>query len=159
MHCGDLTKFYSRPSAEDMTDMTFRAYRCSGNQASLLDCDKVELPDHNETIAQVECSGTINMSLSKGCWGKVRILAEGKSEGVCADSWTEEMSRALCRDQGCGEAIVEVNKPPSKEHVMFKSLHIISKNFTLRESTFVKMENREMCDPAYVICAGNTLFI
>uniref|UniRef100_A0A3B3C2T6 SRCR domain-containing protein n=1 Tax=Oryzias melastigma TaxID=30732 RepID=A0A3B3C2T6_ORYME len=59
MHCGNLIKFYSRPSAEDMTDMTFRAYRCSGNHASLLDCDKVELPDHNETIAQVECSGNV----------------------------------------------------------------------------------------------------
>ncbi|RVE70200.1 hypothetical protein OJAV_G00062080 [Oryzias javanicus] len=158
MHCGDLTKFYSRPSTEDMTDMTFRAYRCSGNQASLLHCDKVELPDHNETIAQVECSGTINMSLSNGCWGKVRILAEEKSGGVCADTWTEEMSRTLCRDQGCGDNVLKVRKPPSRERVLFKSLHTLGYNFTLRESTFVKMQPGGMCVPAYVVCAGSTKY-
>ncbi|RVE70199.1 hypothetical protein OJAV_G00062070 [Oryzias javanicus] len=155
MHCGDLTKFYSRPSAEDTTDMTFRAYRCSGNQASLLHCDKVELLDHNETIAQVECSGTIKMSLSNGCWGKVHILAEEKSGGVCADTWTEEMSRTLCRDQGCGDNVLKVRKPPSGERVLFKSLHTLGYNFTLRESTFVKMQPEEKCVPAYVVCAGS----
>uniref|UniRef100_A0A3B3H7D8 SRCR domain-containing protein n=1 Tax=Oryzias latipes TaxID=8090 RepID=A0A3B3H7D8_ORYLA len=154
MHCGRLTKFSSSSSAGDISDMIFRAYRCSGKQRSLFDCDKVELPDHNETIAQVECSGKINVSLSEGCWGKVRIFAEGKSEGVCADSWTEEMSKTLCQETSCGEAVFKARKLPSKEVVTFKSLHTVGNNSNLRESTFVKTENREMCVPAYVICGG-----
>uniref|UniRef100_A0A3P9LN34 SRCR domain-containing protein n=1 Tax=Oryzias latipes TaxID=8090 RepID=A0A3P9LN34_ORYLA len=154
MHCGRLTKFSSRPSAGDISDMTFRAYRCSGNQSSLFDCDKVELPDHNENIAQVECSGKINVSLSEGCWGKVRIIAEGKSEGVCSDSWTEEMSKTLCQETSCGEAVFKARKLPTREVVTFKSLHTVGNNSNLRESTFVKTEKRETCVPAYVICGG-----
>uniref|UniRef100_A0A8C7YD20 SRCR domain-containing protein n=1 Tax=Oryzias sinensis TaxID=183150 RepID=A0A8C7YD20_9TELE len=159
MHCGRLTNFSSSSSAGDISDMTFRAYRCSGKQSSLFDCDKVELPDHNETIAQVECSGKINVSLSEGCWGKVRIFAEGKYKGVCADSWTEEMSKTLCQETSCGETILKVRKPPPRALVTFKSLHTIGNNSSLRESTFVKTEKRERCIPAYVVCEGKISFM
>ncbi|XP_023812128.1 scavenger receptor cysteine-rich type 1 protein M160 [Oryzias latipes] len=155
MHCGRLTKFSSSSSTGDISNMTFRAYRCSGKQRSLFDCDKVELPDHNDTIAQVECSGKINVSLSEGCWGKVRIFAEGKFEYVCADSWTEEMSKTLCQETSCGETILKVRKPPPRAVVTFKSLHTVGNNSSLRESTFVKTEDIERCIPAYVVCEGS----
>ncbi|XP_078026342.1 scavenger receptor cysteine-rich type 1 protein M130 isoform X1 [Epinephelus lanceolatus] len=159
MHCGTARDFSSIKSpGVDNTTSKLKSYSCSSPKASLFDCEeKVPLPsNHNDTIAFVDCSEKIQMTLTNGCWGEVNICVGNKCGGVSADTWTTEKSNLLCKKLACeGRALTAISKPP-KSKVIFKSLHMTEETTNLEQCNFVSNDkNNTDYDPAYVVCSGS----
>lgn len=80
--------------------------------------------------------------------------------GVCADTWTEDMSVALCKSKKCGDRVLKPFSQPTPKAIIVKSLHAINKVTDLNRYTYVKnMDNDKSCEqkPAYVVCSGNNM--
>ncbi|KAL7399027.1 hypothetical protein ABVT39_018790 [Epinephelus coioides] len=159
MHCGTARNFKSiKSTGVDNTTSKLKSYSCSSPKASLFDCEeKVPLPsNHNDSIAFVDCSEKIQMTLTNGCWGMVNICAGNKCGGVSADTWTTEKSNLLCKKLACGDrALTAISKPP-KSKVIFKSLHMTEETTNLEQCNFVSNDKNDTdYDPAYVVCSDS----
>uniref|UniRef100_A0A8C6LBY0 Scavenger receptor cysteine-rich type 1 protein M130-like n=1 Tax=Nothobranchius furzeri TaxID=105023 RepID=A0A8C6LBY0_NOTFU len=156
MHCGKALNF-SVSLHNKKEPLWGESRRCSSNDTSLFECNAIALPpDHNDTVASVTCSGEINMTLSSGCFGFVEISAAGKKGRACGDTWTNDMSKQLCRDLGCGNDILESNKQ-DKTQISFKSFHGRGRYSSPSTYSFNLMEHGERCDQSavYVVCTGS----
>ncbi|XP_017266705.1 scavenger receptor cysteine-rich type 1 protein M130 [Kryptolebias marmoratus] len=156
LHCGKAKTFQLK-SYNGTTPVWNKTYSCSSNDKSLFECNTTPLPDSNQTIAHVTCTGNITLELKNRCWGDVLITAEGKTGGIYADTWTQDMSTKLCEELNCGDAIEHPTSQSDQKDVIFKSLHARSENTTLNKYTFVKREDNENTggNKAYVICKGS----
>ena len=100
------------------------------------------------------------MTLTEGCWGTVNVCMGGNCGRVCKDSWTDKNSEMLCKERGCGDEVLTPYKTPGKTNVIFKSLHKTKNTANLTECNFVKNDEEDLlCEPAYVVCSGNGLFV
>ncbi|KAK2851022.1 hypothetical protein Q5P01_007298 [Channa striata] len=160
-HCGVAVNFTAEnfTSVQDAEKKLLTASLCPRDAESLFDCLELNTmsPDLNATVASVTCSGKINITLSRGCWGVVTICMGGACGGVFADTWTMDQSQMLCKNLGCGEKALEAAKD-SKDVMMFKSLHSTKHITQLSQSNFLKCNNSKgMCysNPAYVVCSGS----
>ncbi|XP_056241245.1 scavenger receptor cysteine-rich type 1 protein M160 [Seriola aureovittata] len=158
-NCGTVSNFTSVPSTDKQAKFWDKSYKCSSNGKSLFECEtKTPSSDHNETIARVTCTGTITMSLTKTCWGHVIINMNGRSGGVCGDSWTQEHSEMLCKSRGCGDHVLKAINQAENIDVLVKSLHNTDLTNDLTRSNFVLNDEKDnTCNrnPAYVICSGS----
>ncbi|XP_059188425.1 scavenger receptor cysteine-rich type 1 protein M160-like [Centropristis striata] len=156
-HCGEADTFTSIPN--NLTgDVWTESYSCPSTATSLFDCKQGTKPDQNDTIATVECKGTINVSLSNTCWGTVKACIDGKCGGVCAETWTPERSKQLCKNWDCGENILKPFSKPANHPVTVKSLHSTKNINNLDRCSFIKYDgNDNTCNnnPAYVVCSGS----
>uniref|UniRef100_UPI003AAB80D5 scavenger receptor cysteine-rich type 1 protein M130 n=1 Tax=Centroberyx gerrardi TaxID=166262 RepID=UPI003AAB80D5 len=158
MHCGIVTNYtFISPSAGMKNDVWHESYNCLSEDKSLTDCQKYNGTASNDSIAVVTCSGNITVNLKHQCWGKVEMCAEGKCGGVCADSWTDDKSKLLCKNLGCGNNILPVDLLKKNEFgVTIKSLHTTQQTTSLNESSIViNSDNYCNNNPVYVACSGS----
>ncbi|KAM4610649.1 scavenger receptor cysteine-rich type 1 protein M160 [Polymixia lowei] len=160
MHCGDASNFTSALRSvvkEDGMDMDVweESYSCSSTEASLFKCPKTRrTPPKNDSIAFVSCSVETTVRLKDNCWGKVEVCRNEECGGVCADAWTRNQSIMLCKELGCGDAILSNLKMKGK--VAIKSMHMTQQTTKLADCNLVKNEGDYCNDnPAYVVCSGS----
>ncbi|XP_068615102.1 scavenger receptor cysteine-rich type 1 protein M160-like, partial [Brachionichthys hirsutus] len=158
MSCRKALEFNSVPSTHMKGDIWIGSYECSSNNASLFECKNATLPsDHYDTIATVECSGNISVTLSNSCWGNVNACVEGNCGNVCEDTWTKHKSSMLCENLNCGIPI-RTNGQPGKGRVIIKSVHLTNHTTNLNQCNLVLNSKKDTsCDhkPAYVVCSGS----
>uniref|UniRef100_A0A3Q1EPS4 SRCR domain-containing protein n=1 Tax=Acanthochromis polyacanthus TaxID=80966 RepID=A0A3Q1EPS4_9TELE len=156
MHCGTADNFTSTPRADQ--EVWSHSYNCSRSETSLFECDNTEISSNvsqNASIASVNCSGTIKLKLTK-CWGNVNMFMEGKSGGICADTWTEDNSEMLCKEQGCGSKVLKSFNQQSQTEIMVHSLHAMQPNAKLNQYNFIMNDQGRTCQkPASVVCSGS----
>ncbi|XP_029013231.1 scavenger receptor cysteine-rich type 1 protein M130 isoform X2 [Betta splendens] len=156
-HCGGVTQFGVISNSDMRRDVWNKSVTCSVNHTSLFECDENEAaPDHNETIANVTCSGHIAVKLSNGCWGHVNVSMGNQWGGVCTDAWGDAKSLRLCKDLGCGDKILTPISIPGGFPVILNSLHDTKQETKLSKCNIVKDEYND-CKKgaAYVICSGS----
>ncbi|XP_068193104.1 scavenger receptor cysteine-rich type 1 protein M160 [Antennarius striatus] len=158
MHCGKALNFNSVHRTQAATDIWDASYMCSSNNTSVFECKNRTLPpDHYDSVAALECSGTISITLTDDCWGNVNVCVGGDCGDVCADSWTVNKSSMLCENLGCGTPI-GTNREPEERGVIVKSLHCTTHTTNVNQCNLVlNSEKDTSCDhrPAYVVCSGH----
>ncbi|XP_054869240.1 LOW QUALITY PROTEIN: scavenger receptor cysteine-rich type 1 protein M130 [Amphiprion ocellaris] len=161
MHCGNAVPNTNSTSRADEMEVWSLSYNCSRNETSLFECANTTIPsdvNQNASIASVTCSGEIHLKLTKRCWGNVEISMEGKSGGICADTWTEDNSRMLCEEQGCENNVLKsLSLSPRQAEIMVLSLHAMQPTANLSQYNFImKQDNDRTCQkPASVVCSGS----
>ncbi|XP_037627923.1 deleted in malignant brain tumors 1 protein-like [Sebastes umbrosus] len=85
--------------------------RCTGNETSLTDCPHPGLENHNcnhREDAGVICEGnTVRLVNSHSrCSGRVEILHNNRWGTVCDDIWDLNDAQVVCRQMGCGRALL-----------------------------------------------------
>lgn len=106
-------------------------------------------------------TGNKTVSLTETCWGNVKVCFGGKCGGVCADSWTKDLSELLCKSLDCGNTVLSATKMHDKTmQWIFKSLHPTNQTTNLNQSSIV-LNDTNICTQkaAYVVCSGNSFFI
>lgn len=109
----------------------------------------------------VGTTGKIKINLTNQCHGRVNVCVNETCGGVCADTWTEQMSLMLCKNLGCGDKILRLQKKHEISNVIIQSLHTTQHTTKVNQCNLVRRaENDEACknNAAYVACSGNGLF-
>ncbi|XP_071331666.1 scavenger receptor cysteine-rich type 1 protein M160 isoform X2 [Trachinotus anak] len=157
-HCGNASTFStSTPTADMLANIWDKSYNCSSNTKSLFECE-ANTPGPNDTIATVTCTGTVKMKLTQKCWGHVLANVDGKRGGVCADSWTEEHSKMLCKSLNCGDSVLESRGKQGQEPVLISSLQSTNQNTSLTQYNMVLNDDKNITcnqNQAYVVCSGS----
>ncbi|XP_075332264.1 scavenger receptor cysteine-rich type 1 protein M130 [Odontesthes bonariensis] len=156
MHCGNVLNYNNVNNTDGKKKIWKESYECSSTTKSLFDCKKIPRPS-NHTVAHVTCSGKVNITLTKKCWGTVKICTDGQCGHVCADTWTTKKSSMLCKSLGCGDKALPAYKSPKGPYnIAFKSLHSTDHTTDLSQCNLVKNEDGDnTCSPAYVVCAAS----
>ncbi|XP_034027370.1 scavenger receptor cysteine-rich type 1 protein M160 [Thalassophryne amazonica] len=158
MQCGKAIGFNNISTVDMTNDVWKKAYDCKENTSSLFDCVKDDDPpsSYNDSIATVTCSEKITVKLDE-CWGKVTVCVEGRCGGVCADTWTDDMSLKLCKSLHCGTKILTTEGIQKDSGVIIESLHSTNQSEALDEWNIVRSDKKSSCDknPAYVVCSGS----
>ncbi|XP_029910679.1 scavenger receptor cysteine-rich type 1 protein M160 [Myripristis murdjan] len=158
MHCGTATDVTSISHNDNTENLGIKTYQCNSTHENLFDCVENEGPS-NDSIAHVTCSSETTVALTNQCWGEVNVTVEGKSGGVCADTWSNRMFEMLCENpKKCGSKIVEVDPPDSKRKMIIKSFHTTKHTKRLYESNLVLSDNSDFhCvkKQVYVVCSGS----
>uniref|UniRef100_A0A4W6FY21 SRCR domain-containing protein n=1 Tax=Lates calcarifer TaxID=8187 RepID=A0A4W6FY21_LATCA len=156
IHCGNFVNFSTVP-AEKERSIWSESYYCSDpTTRSLFEC-KNESSNASDRIATVTCSGNKTVSLTETCWGNVKVCFGGKCGGVCADSWTKDLSELLCKSLDCGNTVLSATKMHDKTmQWIFKSLHPTNQTTNLNQSSIV-LNDTNICTQkaAYVVCSGS----
>ncbi|XP_071396371.1 scavenger receptor cysteine-rich type 1 protein M160 [Centroberyx affinis] len=156
MHCGNAINYTSAPLRTGMKNGVWHeSYNCSSEAKSLTDCPKYNGTASNDSIAVVTCSGNITVNLKHQCWGMVEVCVEGKCGGVCADSWTDEKSKLLCENLGCGNNIQPVVLLKEEESgVPFRNLYTTQQTTNLNESNIV-INDACVKKTVSLVCSGS----
>lgn len=159
MHCGEALNISRSPSeGKPIWNWTLS---CSPDQKSIFDCNKTEIhpSHHNQTIAYVKCKGSITVSLTNNCWGTVIISATGTTGAVSDLHWSENLSKKLCEEKGCGTGVLKPLRNSQKsQQIIFKSLHATKQSTNISQYSIVKMEKSvptRNLKEAYVVCTGS----
>ncbi|XP_045911254.1 scavenger receptor cysteine-rich type 1 protein M130 isoform X2 [Micropterus dolomieu] len=160
MHCGKATQYNFIDSKMFNEGVWKESYSCLPNTKSLFECENRTLPsNHSDTIASVTCSGKIEINLANQCYGRVNVCVNETCGGVCADTWTEQMSLMLCKDLGCGDKILHLQQKKHEiSNVIIQSLHTTQHTTKVNQCNLVRSaENGEACEnkAAYVACSGS----
>ncbi|XP_038586007.1 scavenger receptor cysteine-rich type 1 protein M160-like [Micropterus salmoides] len=159
MHCGKATQYNFIDSKMFKEGVWKESYSCLPNTKSLFECENRTLPsNHSDTIASVTCSGKIKINLTNQCHGRVNVCVNETCGGVCADTWTEQMSLMLCKNLGCGDKILRLQKKHEISNVIIQSLHTTQHTTKVNQCNLVRRaENDEACknNAAYVACSGS----
>ncbi|KAG7239878.1 hypothetical protein INR49_030612 [Caranx melampygus] len=159
--CGVASSFNvstDTATADMRANVWDKSYNCSENSKSLFNCTTTTPPsDHNNTIATVNCTGTVTFEIKGDCWGNVIANVTGRAGGVCGDTWTLKHSEMLCMSQGCGSKVLTANRQPEPQTLLIKSLHSTKQTPSLTQSNFVLNDENNSClqKPAYVVCSGS----
>ncbi|XP_047464036.1 scavenger receptor cysteine-rich type 1 protein M130 isoform X2 [Mugil cephalus] len=106
----------------------------------------------------VTCSGQIEMNLTDTCRGQVVVLMGTDSGAVCSDTWTDEMSKALCKHKTCGDQVLKPRSQRRAEKILVKSVHTMKDPNDLNWYNYVSnKDDDKSCleKPAYVVCSGS----
>ncbi|XP_073723496.1 scavenger receptor cysteine-rich type 1 protein M160 [Misgurnus anguillicaudatus] len=128
---------------------------------SEMNCGDLQLSGTNAT--HVNCSGSVNVSLSEGCWGDVKVemmVVQNKCRddgcgGICKKTWRTEESKMLCKDLGCGDPINNFQlKTQNPLQVKHYSVYCPKQVNNLKMCKFTP--NKAICkEPASVVCSGS----
>ncbi|KAK5621494.1 hypothetical protein CRENBAI_003996 [Crenichthys baileyi] len=155
LHCGNASNFSSKPFKKQ-TSFLVESRNCSSSNKYLLQCDtEHQEPDNNQTLAYVDCEGSITVTLTHGCWGKVNISTVSKQGYVSKDAWTEAMSVQLCKELACQDKTLPTHKWLEETILTFKSLHALRTASKLSQHTLVDVDTKLRQKPAYVVCKGS----
>ncbi|KAI4883681.1 hypothetical protein NFI96_015818, partial [Prochilodus magdalenae] len=58
-----------------------------------------------------DCGGWWTVFPGRLCWERVEVLHRGQWGTVCYENWNMRNSAVVCRELGCGEAVVTLSKP------------------------------------------------
>uniref|UniRef100_A0A9J7WY93 Si:dkey-8e10.2 n=1 Tax=Cyprinus carpio carpio TaxID=630221 RepID=A0A9J7WY93_CYPCA len=133
----------------------------ASNICHVMQCGSLKsfVPAQNMTHANVTCSGSVSVKLSKGCWGTVEVCREeqvGEREcgEICSYTWrTKEDSNMICGNLGCGTPIPgqlthQINSP----NVSYYSVYCSENVKHMSMCNFIPKKNFICNIPAQVIC-------
>lgn len=84
---------------------------CSGQEANLQDCPFSHLENNctHDEDTWMECEDPFELRLVGGdtpCSGRLEVLHKGSWGSVCDDSWGEKEDQVVCKQLGCGKALL-----------------------------------------------------
>ncbi|XP_036388374.1 deleted in malignant brain tumors 1 protein-like isoform X1 [Megalops cyprinoides] len=138
---------------------------CLGNETSLLSCSaaQTEFHDcHHLEDASVICSGRTTVRLVDGsdrCNGRVEVHHSGMWGTVCDHGWNLINAKVVCRELGCGQAVIAPTGAAFGEGVGHIWLDDISctgneRNLTECSSRGFGVYNCDHSNDAGVVCSG-----
>ncbi|XP_011235852.1 CD5 antigen-like isoform X1 [Ailuropoda melanoleuca] len=112
--CGAVKRAISGTSFGPLTQedqkIFIQEFKCSGMEESLSQCEREDFFDcTHEEDAGVVCGFPQTVRLVDGpkpCQGRVEVKHQGEWGSVCKASWSFAAAKVVCRQLGCGRAIL-----------------------------------------------------
>ncbi|XP_053359271.1 scavenger receptor cysteine-rich type 1 protein M160 [Clarias gariepinus] len=133
---------------------------CHENTTSSSNCSmKNVIKSPDSQFVYVNCSekkSSRKVWLQNKCYGKVLVCSD-ETCGVCADTWTEAQSGMLCKNLGCGQAIISNYKGEKKPGVTVASVHCSQSAENFSQCNFIELKDSLCTSAAYVACTGSVI--
>ncbi|XP_042637821.1 CD5 antigen-like [Orycteropus afer afer] len=106
---GTPSGFLFKPKAEENQGIFIQEAKCNGMEDTLAQCEKdVDYMSctHDED-AGASCEKTVRLADGPGhCTGRVEVKNQGHWGTVCKAGWNLQAAKVVCRQLGCGKAIL-----------------------------------------------------